>query len=116
MLDTSAFHSRLEAAMADTSGIIVPAGHVEASYFDSLRESIRKSLCEPFIATATVEEPGFPGMEIGQKISAYVFATSDGYYLAYEPAQDQFYCFWGTAPDNLGAHGVSGNPLYCWWE
>jgi hypothetical protein len=32
----------------------------------------------------------------------------------YQRAQDRFYCFWGESPSNLGAHGVSGSPLYCW--
>jgi hypothetical protein len=32
----------------------------------------------------------------------------------YQPSENRFLCFWGTSPESLGAHGVVGNPLYCW--
>lgn len=112
----SDLREHLEAAMTDTSGIIVPKGKDEEAYFEHLRDSIRASFTEPEWITATVEEPGFVNRNIGEKVSGILVAATDWYWLVYEPNEDQYYCFWGTSKDNLGAFGVCGNPLYCWWE
>jgi hypothetical protein len=116
MLDFAGFFHRLEVALKDTSGIIVPPDIDEEVYFEKLRNSIRESACEPLYVTATVLEPDYLEMPLGAKISAYVLAFNKGIWLAYEPTQDKFYCFWGTSAENLGAYREAGNPLFCWWD
>ena len=107
---------QLENDLADMSGVIVPKGRVEAEYFEELRSSVRACAASPEWLSATVEEPGFLNREVGSVVSGHLLAMSDGYWLVYEPTEKQYYCFWGTDRANLGAFGVSGNPLYCWWE
>lgn len=107
---------RLESALADTSGIIVPKGRREEEYFEGLRQSIKNSLAEPEWVTATVEEPGFAHRNLGDKVTGILLAASEGYWLVFEPNEEQYYCFWGKSKEDLGAFGVCGNPLYCWWE
>lgn len=108
--------NRLESALADTSGIIVPKGRNEDEYFEGLRNSVRAAVTSPEWLTATVEEPGFRDRKIGDKVTGVLVAATEGYWLVYEPSEDQYYCFWGESRENLGAFGVCGNPLYCWWE
>jgi hypothetical protein len=52
--------------------------------------------------------PGFSGSNPGSHISEQCVAHRAGYWLVYQPDQNQFYCFWGKGPGNLDAHGVSG--------
>lgn len=110
------YWSRLEAALSDTSGIIVPKGEDETKYFEKLRASIRAHATAPDRVSATVVEPGFRHRAIGSRISGYLLAKSAGYWLVYEPEEDEYYCFWGADSQSLGAYGVCGNPLYCWWD
>ena len=114
MHDAHPLLTKLEAALSDTSGVYVNSGVDAERYFDELRCSIRSSVCEPFLVSARVMPPGFPDMVLGEVISGQCIAHQDGYWLVYQRAQDRFYCFWGESPSNLGAHGVSGSPLYCW--
>ena len=58
--------------------------------------------------------PGFPGARVGSVISGQCVAHRAGYWLVYQSEHDCFYCFWGSDSSNLGAHGVFGQPLYCW--
>lgn len=105
---------KLEAALSETSDVYVNAGVDKASYFAGLADSIRRHLCEPFQVTAEVMPPGFEDEKVGSTISGLCVARSAGYWLVYRPEQDRFYCFWGTDAAHLGAHGISGSPLYCW--
>lgn len=105
---------KLEAALSDTSDVYVNEGVDEQSYFAELADSIRRHVCEPFPVTAEVMPPGFPDAEVGNTILGLCVAHKEGYWLVYHPAQDRFYCFWGTDTEHLGAHGVFGSPLYCW--
>ena len=105
---------KLEAALADTSGVYVNDGIDAQSYFSGLVSNIRAHICTPFPLSATVMPPGFPSVSVGSNISGQCVAHNSGYWLVYQPEQDQFYCFWGTDQSNLGAHGVFGSPLYCW--
>lgn len=105
---------KLEAALSNTSDVYVNAGVDEAAYFADLTDSIRRHICEPFQVSAKVMPPGFDDAAIGSTISGQCVARNAGYWLIYLPEQDRFYCFWGTDSAHLGAHGVSGSPLYCW--
>jgi len=107
--------TKLESALADTSDVFVNAGIDADAYLSSLAANIRAHTCTPFPLTATAMPPGFPDATIGSTIAGQCIAyNSSGYWLVYQPEQDRFYCFWGTDQGNLGAHGVFGNPLYCW--
>ena len=116
MNHTHPYWPKLEAALSDTSGIIVPQGEDEGAYFERLRSSIREHATGAEMVSATVMAPGFAHRELGSRISGWLLARSEGYWLVYEPDEDQYYCFWGADADSLGAHGVCGNPLYCWWD
>ena len=107
--------TKLEFALADTSGVYINAGVDAQTYLSGLAEDIRAHICAPFALSATVMPPGFPDSAIGSTISGQCLAhSSSGHWLVYQPEQEQFYCFWGTDRSNLGAHGVFGSPLYCW--
>ncbi|MGP8441358.1 hypothetical protein ACT2E5_04325 [Burkholderia vietnamiensis] len=110
------YWARLEIDLGDTSGIIVPNGRNEAEYFEGLRASIRRHATAAEWVSATVVAPGFKHRELGSKVAGYLLARDAGYWLVFEPEEGEYYCFWGTDPDDLGAYGVCGNPLYCWWE
>ncbi|WP_156954583.1 hypothetical protein [Paraburkholderia acidipaludis] len=110
------YWAQLERDLVDTSGIIVPKGRDAAEYYEYLRSTIRAHATTAERVFATVVEPGFKHRELGSKISGYLLAESHGYWLVFEPEEGEYYCFWGTDPDNLGAYGVCGNPLYCWWD
>ena len=115
MLVSNSLLTKLEAALADTSGVYVNTGVDAQAYLSGLAADIRAHVCTPFPLTATVMPPGFPDVDVGTAISGQCVAhNSSGYWLVYRPEQDQFYCFWGTDRGNLGAHGVFGSPLYCW--
>ena len=110
----SSLQTKLEEALADTSDVYVATGVDPEAYIADLATDIRAHSCAPFPLTATVMAPGFPDREVGSAISGQCLAHRAGYWLVYQPDQDQFYCFWGTDRANLGAHGVVGSPLYCW--
>lgn len=110
------YWAQLEIDLADTSGIIVPNGQDEEAYFESLRSDVRSHATMADWVSATVVEPGFRHREVGSRIAGYLLSKSEGYWLVFEPEEGQYYCFWGTDPDELGAYGVCGNPLYCWWD
>ncbi len=110
------YWAKLEIDLADTSGIIVPKGEDEAEYYEKLRSSVREHATGPEPVSATVVEPGFLHRPLGSTVRGYLLAKSDGYWLVFEPDENEYYCFWGTDPTNLGVHGVCGNPLYCWWD
>lgn len=105
---------KLETALGDTSDVYVNAGIDEHVYFAELADDIRRHACQPFEVSAVVMPPGFPDASVGSIISGQCVAHNAGYWLVYQPEQDRFYCFWGTDPSHLGAHGVFGSPLYCW--
>lgn len=112
---TNTYWERLEVDLLDTSGNIVPKDEDEVAFYEGLRASLRESATEPEWISATVVEPGFQHLEIGSKISGHLLARANGYWLVFDPIDSAYYCFWGTTRDKLGAHGISGNPLYCWW-
>ena len=100
--------------MPDPTGVYVHAGVEPEAYLAGIAADIRSHLHEPFLVSAVVMPPGFPGKAIGQHISGQCVAHREGYWLVYQQAEDTFYCFWGIDQSNLGAHGVFGGPLYCW--
>lgn len=110
------YWAKLEIDLADTSGIIVPKGRDADSYFEELRSSIRVHATAPDLISAIVKEPGFNHRALGSVVSGYLLAKTEGYWLVFEPHEDEYYCFWGIDPVELGAYGVCGNPLYCWWD
>lgn len=116
MNDVNPYWKQLEVDLRDESGIIVPKGENEAAYFERLRSSIREHATFPEWVSATVVEPGFPHRELSSKVSGYLLARSEGYWLVLEPEEREYYCFWGNEINSLGAYGVCGNPLYCWWD
>lgn len=118
---TNPYWPRLEQAMTDDPPVIVPRGRDAQAYFEELRLSIRECATEAIRVTAVVVEPGFKNKALGSTITAHLLASSGqagqvGYWLVYEENEDEYYCFWGPDVDNLGAHGVAGNPIYCWWD
>ncbi len=110
----SALREILELQMAETSDVYVGQGVDPSTYFEELRDDIRKHECQPFKVTASVMAPGFPGLLGGEKISGMCVAKDAGRWLVYQEKDKLFYAFWGTNEDSLGAHGISGSPLYCW--
>jgi hypothetical protein len=100
--------------MAGPSVAYVHRGVDERSYLDGLRAAIRMAICEPYRLQARVIEPAFPFARPGEVLSGYCVAKRDGYWLVFDPSRETYYAFWGTSEDNLGAHGVFGDPLYCW--
>lgn len=100
--------------MSDTSDVYVNRDMDAESYFEGLREDIRKHVCTPFEVVAQVMPPGFPDVGVGTTLSGICVAFARGYWLVYNADQDRFYCFWGTQKNSLGAHGVYGSPLACW--
>lgn len=106
----------LEAAQADTSGVFVNTGVDAQRYLSGLVADIRANTCSPFLLSATVMEPEFPGMAVGSSISGYCVAhSSSGHWLVFQPERDQYYCLRGTDRENLGAHAVFGGAL-CYWS
>ncbi|MDR7376063.1 hypothetical protein J2X19_000721 [Rhodoferax ferrireducens] len=113
------YWTKLEVAMKAEPPVIVPKGLDDEEYFESLRTSIRENATPPIRVFATVKEPGFPNRALGSTVVGYLLAKSSngvGYWLVYEPDEDEYYCFWGPDKSNLGAYGVSGNPIFCWWD
>ena len=113
------YWEQLEVSMEGNPPVIVPNGRDEKEYFEGLRASIRECATPVIQVTATVMEPGFEGKELGSAITGYLLAKSldpVGYWLVYQPYENEYYCFWGPDESQLGAYGVSGNPIYCWWD
>lgn len=104
----------MKTRLSDTAGVYIPPGTDEAAYLRSLSDEILGSACSPFWVRAMVMPPGLPGVEIGAHVEGWCVARNQGYWLVYDPARDDFHCFWGSNADTLGAHGVYGPPLYCW--
>lgn len=105
---------KLERALSDPTGVYIGSGVDADTYLTGLASDVRAHICSPFQVSATVMPPGFPGAEVGSVISGQCVAHRAGYWLVYQPEHDCFYCFWGSDSSNLGAHGVFGQPLYCW--
>ena len=112
--DVDAMLERLETGLLDTSDVYVNQGVDPLAYFTALSDDIRRHKCAPFEVSAVVMPPGFPDIPVGTAITGWCVARREGYWLAYRPEDDCFYCFWGTGRDHLGAHGVFGSPMYCW--
>lgn len=113
------YWEKLEIAMKGDPPVIVPKGRDEQEYFEGLRASIRECATPAVQVTATVMEPGFESKELGTTITGYLLAKNlgqIGYWLVYQPDEDEYYCFWGSDESKLGAYGVAGNPIYCWWD
>lgn len=106
--------AKLELALSDPAGVYIGAGVDPDVHLADLAAEIRAHTCRPFPLSATVMSPGFADAHVGSLISGLCVAHKAGYWLVYQPEQDRFYCFWGESQSNLGAHGVSGQPLYCW--
>lgn len=106
--DRSLAVAAIDVALADDSSVPpnTDARMVEAS--------LRAHICDPFEVRATVMAPAFPFAEIGATLSGFCIARREGHWLVYQPDERRFLCFWGQTSSNLGAHGVYGNPLYCW--
>jgi len=104
----------LEAQLERNSDVYLGSDTDPELYLAALRSDIQLHRCEPVTVTATVMEPGFPEHAVGTVLSGVCVAERAGYWLVYRPEEDRFYCFWGQDRANLGAHGVSGSPLYCW--
>jgi hypothetical protein len=112
--DSKILLEKLETSLSDATGVYVDPVADEKTYLVNLADDIRRHICEPFQVSATVMPPGFPDLEVGSLISGQCVAHNNGYWLVYDQRQNRFYCFWGTEPKALGAHGVYGTPLYCW--
>ena len=106
--------ARLESAFKDTSDVYVSPGMDAPEYFAALEADIRSHVCAPFLLSAMVMPPGFPDSQVGGFVSGQCVAHNVDHWLVYQPDQDTIYCFWGSDPANLGAHGVLGSPLSCW--
>ena len=106
--------TRLESVLSDRTGVYIVAGVDADAYIAELAADIRANSCTPFPLSATVMPPGFEDAPPGAVISGQCVAHRSGYWLVYQPERDRFYCFWGEDRSNLGAHGVEGQPLYCW--
>lgn len=105
---------KLERALSDPTGVYIGPGVDADTYLAGLASDVRAHICPPFPVSATVMPPGFPDAQVGSVISGQCVAHRVGYWLVYQPEHDYFYCFWGSDSSNLGAHGVFGQPLYCW--
>lgn len=105
---------KLMSRLSDSAGVYVAANTDEESYLQGLSDDIIKNRCKQFWLRAVVMAPGIPGLNEGELIEAWCVAHRGGYWLVYHPEFDVFCCFWGQDANNLGAHGVYGEPLYCW--
>lgn len=105
---------KLEAALVDTSDVYVNKSSDAQIYFSVLASYIREHTCIPFQLSVTVMPSGFTDYSVGSKISGQCVARNCGCWLVYHRDQDQLYYFWGSDKSNLGAHGVTGSPLYRW--
>lgn len=114
MSDTSPAKRILESRLSDTAGVYVNEGVDAESYFQEIADDIRRNECEPFELDAIVEQPGFPHLKLGERVSGMCVAHKPGYWLVYRSEDKNFYMFWGEEENNLGSPGVFGSPLYCW--
>lgn len=106
--------SLLESRLADVSDVYIDAGVSSSGYLEGLANDIRRNECRPFELSAMVMAPGIPGFDDGEEISGMCVAKGGGRWLVYRAQEDLFYAFWGVRPEQLGAHGIFGSPLYCW--
>lgn len=106
--------SLLESRLADGSDVYIDAGVSSSEYLEELANDIRRNECRPFELSAMVMAPGIPGFDDGEEISGMCVAKEGGRWLVYRAQEDLFYAFWGIRPEQLGAHGIFGSPLYCW--
>jgi hypothetical protein len=100
------YWEKLEIAMESDPPVIVPKGRDEKEYFEGLRASIRECATPAIQVTAAVMEPGFEGKELGSAIAGYLLAKSldpVGYWLVYQPDENDYSCFWGLDESHLGA-------------
>ncbi|HDS1040127.1 TPA: hypothetical protein QDZ42_002969 [Stenotrophomonas maltophilia] len=104
----------LESRLADGSDVYIDSGVNPSEYLEELANDIRLNACEPFELYAVVMAPGIPGFDDGEEISGMCVAKRGGRWLVYRAKEDRFYVFWGPRPEQLGAHGIFGSPLYCW--
>ena len=104
----------LENNFSHTDDVFIGKNKNEREYIENAIKSIRAAKCAPFVLRARVVEPGFFEKAIGDIVEGYCLAQEKDYWLVYEPREKTFYCFWGTSIENLEAHGVCGNALYCW--
>lgn len=115
------YWSTPEVAMKGNPLGIVPEGRDEQEYFEELRARIRECATPTIQLSARVMAPGFQDRETGSRITGHLLAKSveEGqveYWLVYQPGEDEYYRFWGPNERQLGAYGVAGNPIYCWWD
>jgi hypothetical protein len=115
-MDATALRAHLEAALDGPTLARAPSGEDSAAYLDGLRADIRAAACEPEWIEATVMAPAFPFAAVGDRIAGYCVAHAGGYWLVFEPKRQTYLCFWGTSTASLGARGIFGDPLYCWWS
>lgn len=113
-MDSEELFKILEDNLSNTDDVYIGKNQNEEEYIKNNIHSIMEAKCGPFKIKATIMEPGFPGKEIGGEVEGYCLAHSNGYWLIYQPEEKTFYCFWGSSKENLGAHGVYGDALYCW--
>ncbi len=110
-LDRAAALAVVEAALRQEGQHIYVPSNTSAPVVEN---SLRAHICNPFEVHAKVMPPGFPFTEVGATLSGMCIAYNAGYWLVYQADEKRFLCFWGESANNLGAHGVYGNPLYCW--
>ena len=110
------FPARFEEAIQDASGIIVPEGWEDATYYEALRNSVRAAACAPYPVRATLAGGDFPYDLQGQQVDAYVIAKAEYRWLAYRPESNEYYCFWGDDAARLVAFRQPGRPLFVWWD
>lgn len=110
-LDRAEALAVIEAALSKEGQHIYAPPNTSAS---AVEASLRAHICEPFEIKAKVMPPGFPFAEVGDTVSGMCIAQNAGYWLVYQVEEEHFLCFWGESTTHLGAHGVYGNPLYCW--
>ena len=116
MLSRSEAVAILNSALEDgCNDVYVNAEVDESKYLARLEANVREHLCEPYEVSASVEAPGFPFAEVGQRLVGTCIAEHpQGYWLVYQETERRFLCFWGKDREDLGAFGVFGSPLYCW--
>lgn len=114
MREAHLIREQLHVALNRTDDVCIRQGDDVDRHCEPIRADILASACEPFWVMATVMPPAFPHFSSGQSISGWCVAHKAGYWLVLNPEDSNFYCFWGHTPEQLGAHGICGSPLYCW--
>ena len=109
--DRAAAIAAIDAALRNCDGEIYVPPNTDSK---AMEAHLRAHICDPFAVSAEVMSPGFPFSAPGTRLVGLCLAHCQGCWLAYQPVEDRFLCFWGEDVGNLGAHGIYGNPLYCW--